>query len=182
MKTCAKCKSEKEITAFSEFFRRDRNKLRISSYCKDCCNKANKQRFQDNPEKKLLQNKEWRDNNLEHSREWQREKEQTDVQYKLRRRLRGRLRDAVRNIQKAGSAVKDLGCSIQELKEHLEKQFQPGMAWDNWTTDGWHIDHKKALANFDLTDRQQFLEANHYTNLQPLWAKENLSKAAKIIK
>jgi hypothetical protein len=48
------------------------------------------------------------------------------------------------------------------------------MTWDNWTTDGWHIDHIKPLASsFDLTDRKQFLEACHYTNLQPLWAKDN---------
>jgi hypothetical protein len=50
------------------------------------------------------------------------------------------------------------------------------MSWDNWTTDGWHIDHIKPLASFDLTDRQQLLLACHYTNLQPLWAIDNLSK------
>jgi desulfoferrodoxin (superoxide reductase-like protein) len=55
------------------------------------------------------------------------------------------------------------------------------MTWDNWTTDGWHIDHIKPLASFDLTDRKQLLEACHYTNLQPLWAKDNLIKSDKII-
>jgi len=55
------------------------------------------------------------------------------------------------------------------------------MTWDNWTLDGWHIDHIKPLASFDLTDRKQLLEACHYTNLQPLWAKDNLTKNDKII-
>jgi len=51
----------------------------------------------------------------------------------------------------------------------------------NYSYTGWHIDHKKALANFDLTDREQFLQAMHYTNLQPLWAKDNISKLNRII-
>lgn len=65
-----------------------------------------------------------------------------------------------------------------ELKQHLEKLFQPGMTWENWSRDGWHIDHIVPLSSFDLTDREQFLKACHFSNLQPLWAKENLSKAA----
>ena len=176
MKICTKCKIEKELTSFSK------NKNRkggIKSWCKKCHNVLTKKEYQENPQKKLLQNKQWRDNNLEHSREWQRNKEQTNIQFKLGRRLRGRLWMAIKNSQKAGSAVSDLGCSIPELKEYLEKQFQPGMAWDNWSPKGWHIDHRKALDNFDLKDRQQFLEACNYSNLQPLWAKDNLIKSAK---
>ena len=94
--------------------------------------------------------------------------------------LRNRLNQAIRNEYKAGSAVRDLGCTINELKAHLEALFSPGMNWDNWELDGWHIDHIKPLASFDLTDREQFLEACHYTNLQPLWAKENLSKGCAV--
>jgi hypothetical protein len=55
------------------------------------------------------------------------------------------------------------------------------MTWDNWSLDGWHIDHIKPLNKFDLSDRSQFLEAVHYTNLQPLWAVDNLSKGDKIL-
>ena len=83
---------------------------------------------------------------------------------------------AIKTNAKAGSAVRDLGCTIPELKAHLEAQFQPGMTWDNWSLKGWHIDHIKPLTSFDLTNREQFLQACHYTNLQPLWASENLSK------
>ena len=80
--------------------------------------------------------------------------------------------------KKSGSAVKDLGCSIKDLKIHLEEQFQEGMNWNNHGS--WHIDHRKPLASFDLTKREQLLAAVHFTNLQPLWAKDNLSKGSKV--
>jgi len=113
--------------------------------------------------------------------EYQKNRSRTDIQYKLSRRLRGRLHNAIKGKYKSGSAMKDLGCSIEELKSYLESKFQTGMTWDNWTIDGWHIDHIKPLASFDLTDRKQLLEACHYTNLQPLWASDNLTKSDKII-
>ena len=105
----------------------------------------------------------------------------TDIQYKLSHNLRLRLHSAIKNNQKIGSAVKDLGCTIDELKTYLESKFQSEMTWDNWTIDGWHIDHIKPLASFNLTNKQQFLEACHYTNLQPLWAKDNRLKSDKIL-
>lgn len=105
----------------------------------------------------------------------------TNIQYKLSHNLRTRLNIAIKGNYKFGSAVDDLGCSIPELKVYLESKFQPGMTWDNWSEVGWHIDHIKPLASFDLTDRKQFLEACHYTNLQPLWAKDNLIKSDKLI-
>lgn len=98
---------------------------------------------------------------------------------KLAVRLRARLYIAIKGNFKAGSAVRDLGCTIAQLKVYLEERFSPDMTWDNWAHDGWHIDHVIPLAAFDLTDREQFLQACHYTNLQPLWAADNLSKGAK---
>lgn len=106
-------------------------------------------------------------------------KRQTDLNFKLKETLRKRLNKALKNGQKTGSAVKDLGCSIDEFKEYLERKFEIGMAWDNYGRKGWHIDHIKPLDSFDLTYRDQLLEACHYTNLQPLWWKDNLSKGAK---
>lgn len=108
-------------------------------------------------------------------------KNKNNLNYLLPRRLRDRLYKAINNNQKSGSAVRDLGCTIAELKVYLQSKFQPGMSWDNWALDGWHIDHIKPLSSFDLTDRNQFLEACHYTNLQPLWAQDNLSKSDKIL-
>lgn len=117
-------------------------------------------------------------NRLQQSK-WQREAYATNLNYRMSQILRSRLFAAIKGRFSGGSAVCDLGCSVEELKTHLEFQFQPGMTWENWAHDGWHIDHKIPLAKFDLTDREQLLRAVHYTNLQPLWAKDNLSKGAR---
>ena len=101
----------------------------------------------------------------------------TDNDFRLKILLRTRVNRALKNNQKAGSAVRDLGCSIEELKLHLEKQFQPEMTWENQGQ--WHIDHIIPLCFFDLTNREQFLKACHYTNLQPLWAFDNLVKSSR---
>jgi hypothetical protein len=104
-----------------------------------------------------------------------------DIKFFLSLRLRKRLNMAIRNMAKKGSAVKDLGCSIKDLKIYLENKFDKKMTWENYGLYGWHIDHIKPLSSFDLTDREQFLQACHYTNLQPLWAIENLIKSNKIL-
>ena len=102
-----------------------------------------------------------------------------DINFKLRYVLRSRISGCMKRIKtkKGGSAVRDLGCSIDEFKIYIEAKFKNGMSWNNHGQ--WHIDHIKPLSKFDLTDREQFLEACHYTNLQPLWAIENLSKNNK---
>jgi hypothetical protein len=110
----------------------------------------------------------------------ERERYAIDVEFRLKKVLRVRVAAAVKSTRKKiGSAVKDVGCTVDELRRYLETKFQPGMTWDNHGKQGWHIDHIKPLASFDLTDREQFLKACHYTNLQPLWAADNLKKSAK---
>jgi hypothetical protein len=105
----------------------------------------------------------------------------TDIRFKISKLLRSRLLRSLKNEWKSGSAVKDLGCTIDEFKTYLESKFQLGMNWNNHGPCGWHIDHIKPLASFDLTDRKQLLMACHYTNLQPLWATDNLIKGDKQI-
>jgi hypothetical protein len=102
-----------------------------------------------------------------------------DPAYRLRLNLRNRLNAAVRNGCKAGSAVRDLGCTIEEFIAYIAGLFLPGMSWENWGK--WHLDHIKPLASFDLTDRDQFLAACHYTNMRPLWSADNLRKGARIV-
>ena len=99
--------------------------------------------------------------------------------FKLATNLRSRLGRALKGNYKTGSAVKDCGCSMEFLKAYLEARFLPGMTWKNWGRKGWHIDHITSLANFDLANREQFLTACHYTNLQPLWWRDNLEKHDK---
>lgn len=98
-----------------------------------------------------------------------------DVEFKIKHNLRSRLYKAIKYGRQMG-ALQLLNCSIDELKVHLESKFQPGMTWDNYGK--WHIDHIKPLASFDLTDIEQLKEACKYTNLQPLWAKDNMKKGS----
>jgi hypothetical protein len=67
---------------------------------------------------------------------------------------------------------------VEQLRQHLEAQFTDGMSWDNYGRDGWHIDHIRPCASFDLTDPEQQRQCFHYTNLQPLWAADNIRKGA----
>ena len=117
---------------------------------------------------------------IEYARVYKRARKALDLCFKISCNMRTRLCQAIKSNQKSGSAVKDLGCTIPELRQYLESKFQEGMTWDNWGTHGWHIDHIIPLASFNLADRDQFLKACHYTNLQPLWATENLSKGSKV--
>jgi hypothetical protein len=144
-----------------------------------------KQYYQNHKKEKLKKEKEYRKNHKEERNLWARkhdnEKYETNIKFKLAKILRSRMRLAIHNNQRAGSAVRDLGCSIPELKIYLENKFQEGMTWENWKHNGWHIDHVIPLDNFNLQNREEFLKACHYTNLQPLWAEENLSKHNKVI-
>lgn len=139
-----------------------------SSYGKSEAGKETARRARSKPEAKAR--------HRAYCKEWERNKKDSDPQYLLRKVLRSRVSNQLNRLGgiKAGSAVRDLGCTVEELMVHLEKQFQPGMTWEN--RGEWHIDHIKPLASFDLTDEVQFKEACNYTNLQPLWAKDNLSK------
>ena len=164
---------EKQIKYSKEW--REKNIERAREY--------DKEYYYKNKKKKSEYKKEWRKKNVEYmkkkKKEYYHNNIHDNIQFKLSHRLRNRLYFAIRNNQKAGSAVDDLGCTIEELKIHLENQFQEGMTWENWKHDGWHIDHIKPLSKFDLTDPVQFKEAVHYTNLQPLWWNENLQKRDK---
>jgi len=149
-------------------------------------------------------NKNWIKNNPERAKEIRRKaslkyrpkqiknyilRKHTDTNFRLTCNLRNRLNKIIRrrilagekNIVKAGSAITDMGCSIEFLMNYLESKFQPNMTWKNYGTHGWTTDHIIPLASFDITDREQFLKANHYTNLQPLWAADNIRKGNKIL-
>jgi hypothetical protein len=69
-----------------------------------------------------------------------------------------------------------IGCSYEELKLHIEKQFTEGMTWDNYGINGWHIDHIKPLAM--ASTEEEIMASNHYLNLQPMWQLDNLKKGA----
>lgn len=78
------------------------------------------------------------------------------------------------------SQIELVGCSINELRFYIEGKFTEGMTWENHGTHGWHIDHEIPLFMFDLTNEEQKKSAFHYTNLQPLWAQDNLIKGERL--
>ncbi len=115
-------------------------------------------------------------------RKWQRDykalKLATNPLYNLASRSRIRIRKVVRErrIPKTGKTVDMLGCTWDVLKAHLESLFLPGMSWDNNTQ--WHIDHRTPLAS--AVTPEDLVRLCHYTNLQPLWAADNLRKGSKL--
>jgi hypothetical protein len=190
IQVCTKCGIQKDI---SEYYVRSNGKSHRS--CKECMITKQKLiypikrdgilKYQENyrnEHKEQINNyqENYRAKNKDKARIYQNNRTKIDPCFRLARILRGRTRMAIKNGQKAGSAVKDLGCSVEELKTYLENRFMPGMSWDNWGLFGWHIDHIIPLSSFDLTDRTQFLKACHYTNLQPLWATDNMKKGDNI--
>lgn len=173
-KVCTSCFSMKSL---SEFFKKKSIRSGRGAKCKECQNKIIRAYMKVYRQSSVRKNYMKKYRTSEPYKERINKKRKSSLQFKLSQALRVRMVMALKNNQKVGSAVRDLGCSVEELKTHLEKSFKEGMSWDNWKhRGGWHIDHIRPLASFNLSDRAQFLEACHYTNLQPLWASENLKK------
>jgi hypothetical protein len=141
-----------------------------------------KHRWQHNKQKILEYNKNYEKLNKQKVRNtknaYRKKKYQEDPVFAISIKLRIRIKRAITNKLRS-STDSLIGCSIEELKIYLESKFQPGMTWNNYSLYGWHIDHVIPLSSFDLTDPQELKKACHYTNLQPLWAKDNLSKSNK---
>lgn len=109
---------------------------------------------------------------------WYQKQKVTKSNYFLHQTLAARIWHALKaRVSKSAKTEQLLGCTIPKLKDHLQGQFRPGMTWDNYGE--WHIDHIRPCASFDLTDPEQQKACFNFTNLQPLWARENLSKGAK---
>ncbi len=143
-------------------------------------------RVQHAEERKFL-DKIYKQKNKQRRNEIRNQRFKNDIIFKLQQILRNRTRCAIKSNRKIGPTIDFIGCSIEELKLKFESLFYPNpetgemMTWENYGYYGWHIDHIIPLSAFDLTDPKQFKKACHYTNLQPLWWKENLSKGNKII-
>lgn len=132
-----------------------------------------------NKEKRKEQQKRYRKSHKKLIQEKLNKRRLEDINYRITTNLRSRLSKAIKLNYKRGSAVKDLGCSVEKFKLWIEMQWQEGMNWDNWTKDGWHLDHIIPLCKFNLENREELLKACHYTNIQPMWAEENLTKGGR---
>ena len=148
----------------------------VRGLCPICIRKAD-------ANKDATRARQYYQNNKEKVALYRKSKYNSDLSFRLKAILRSRLNIIMKKSIKTGSAVKDLGCSIEELKSFLASQFQSNMSWSNYGRKEevicWEIDHIIPLDSFDLTDREQFLKACHYTNLQPLWAEDNHRKSNK---
>lgn len=143
-----------------------------------------------NYEKYALQNKQYNQKNKQilniKRAKYNKIKYHTDNNFKLRKNLSNRICHAIKNqsTKKITYTLELLGIQkIQEVRDYLESKFQKGMSWDNhgFGDDKWHIDHIIPCDAFDLTNEDEQKKCFHYTNLQPLWQRDNLRKSNKII-
>lgn len=129
--------------------------------------------------------KEWRKHNREranaHQNEMAKKKYRTNMGFRLRIVVASRILAALRSKKNPKSATTEalLGCSIAFFRDYIASQFTDGMSWENHATTGWHIDHRIPCSAFDLSDPEQQRKCFHYTNLQPMWAKQNVLKSGK---
>lgn len=125
----------------------------------------------------------WRNKNRQKVRDWHRlymaNRRKNHILFSLRCRLSDRVTKALKRTgtPRANKTMEMVGCTLEELKVHIESQFTGGMTWDMRSK--WHLDHIRPLSSFDLTDPEQQKAAIHYKNLQPLWARDNLMKHAR---
>lgn len=179
LKRCPACKETKPLN--SEYWHRLRGGF--TSECK-LCRRAfhkdyrtkNKDKFCNNPEVRKKDREVYKDYYKQYYTKWRQRRSASDIEFRLKANLKGRIWHALRGGQKSKRTMVLLGCSIEEFKIYLESQFTEGMSWENYGE--WHVDHKKPCAAFDLTDPDQQLLCFHHTNMQPLWAFDNLSKGS----
>lgn len=205
-KVCTKCGTEKELTQFSK---NKKSSDGYKGTCKDCANLEyiNKREYRinqsinyykNNKESCLKKMKDYRalnaewyqsynvkyyENNKERCKENSKrslyKRIKNDDGFKIAQRLRKRMYDAMLGISKSKRTMDLVGCSYDELKKHIESQFTKGMTWDNYGE--WHVDHIVPCALFDFTNEDDQRKCFNYKNLQPLWAKENISKGKKLM-
>jgi hypothetical protein len=116
------------------------------------------------------------------TRESIRKRKIIDPGFKVQCNLRRRLRDLMKSTKKGGAhhASSLIGCSTKQLAKHLESQFSKGMSWENYGIEGWHVDHILPCSSFNHNDPRHVAQCWHWTNLRPLWAKENMLKSDEI--
>jgi len=146
-------------------------------------NEKIKERKKEYNEKNKEKNREylkiWRKNNLKKTNEYHNSRKKTDPLFKLSHIVRCRIYSFMKtkNITKRNKTFEIIGCTPQELKEHIEKKFTEGMCWEK-IGEYIHIDHIIPLSS--AKTEEEIYNLCHYTNLQPLWAEDNLKKNKNI--
>ena len=182
----AVCRDCGEIKPFCEFRIVGESKRgfpKLHYICRSCEKIKKRQKYinmtPEEKEKHINGVKAWRKKNIDRVRELERKYDKLPKN-KIKRNIRSRLRDFMK-LQNKNHYRQDIGCTVQELVDHLESQFVDGMSWSNYGSGengdhrgSWHVDHIVPLDKFEGK------YPNHYTNLQPLWAEDNIRKSNKL--
>jgi len=205
LKTCIKCQVEKDLDDFNKMARSPDGHATICRVCDSAYKSAwKKRRYRADAEFRQRENakaSQWKRDNKElhalFNRSYGRrhakaltaqylEKRRTNPGFRIITNLRSRLQELLGG-SKSRTTLELIGCNYEQLRLHLEKQFKPGMTWENYgvyTFGGprtWHVDHRTPCAAFDLTKEENQIKCFHYTNLQPLWADENVRKGNRVM-
>lgn len=156
----------------------ERHKNYAQKYRKERYPEVHKAYYAQNKEIIKQKNRKYCEENRDKIRARLNKKYRENMQYRFARKFRDLIRRTLKrqNATKHSKSIELLGCSFEFFKKYIESQWQPGMSWDNYTHDGWHIDHIKPCITFDLTNPEQQKQCCHYTNLRPLWAIDNWTR------
>lgn len=200
-KICSKCEQEKEVC---EFYKNNRNPNLYRTHCKKCMNdnsqqykKYNKEKVDKKNNEYQLKNRElnkfkcceYKLNNPEHFKNWVNKNKEHRKLYienynlkpinRFKNSIRSRVNEIMNKKYNNPKTIDLLGCDYEFLISYIENKFNDGMSWNNYGYYGWHIDHIIPLSSAKTED--EVCKLYHYTNLQPLWCKENLRKSNKIL-
>ncbi len=192
MKKCSKCKIEKELSEFKRYSvcidcnkilnkeYNDSRKEKMREYYinnRELFIKKSRENYSKNKDYITIRNKKYQEENRENRNNYINNRKKSDNLFKLSISIRKLIWISINKMgyKKNSKTNLILGCSFEEFKIHIESQFKDGMSWENYGE--WHLDHKTPVSWAET--EEQIYELNNYTNFQPLWAKDNLSKGNK---
>lgn len=178
---CSKCNINKPINEY--YFRKEKQEYRLD--CKECISKQKKIYSNLHKKEKQKYNYTYIRKNRAKFRDYKRMRRKNNINCHLRTKYSNNINKLLKinNIIKQESNYELLGCTIDEFRKHLERQFTDNMNWNNhgFGKDKWHIDHIIPCSFFNLNDVTERKICFHFSNQQPLWQNINLSKSNKIL-
>ena len=145
------------------------------------CSKYEKENAERIAERKRKYYQKNRDAINKRQRKYERMKYYSSPEFRLASKVRGRVNEFIRKwkITKKERTCKYLGCTFRFFKDYIEAKFTGGMNWERLLRGEIHIDHIRPISSFNLFNEEELMRAFHYTNCQPLWARDNLKKKDK---